>query len=480
MLTVKLRDLDKVKAKLVEVEEDGKKLKHTDGVLFKASIYGELAGMSTIVVKEVNVYGDNFAFGVVKPNGAITYINPKWVTDLTDGTLTVKAISNKVSEATRTFMDVNASTFLNKDTLALIKKDSVKVCVCCGAPIENDADLRAAKLCRRCYIDKNFKVHNYSFKPAPDFTGAQLAVDVDNPIWFGVELEYGIHSKMSLLKATKGQKLYFKADTSIKNGDEGGVEVVTHPHSFSNLMGDDSWVNKIGGINCNSSTSNGCHIHVGRTAWATDKHYALTHFLMFEMGNLNVGDRSMLEHIGGRKFTGYCDILQPTEKIHQVKKDGIKNGSRSVWLNENNAATIEFRFFGGTNDPKQVKRYVQLLEAVIKYTKHHAKTVSVNGLVAYVKKYKVKYAELFAFLEANNFNVNATVTYTQPKKRDYSINKLPITAVADIISMTVRGATDPITDVSKAYVDGAHIYYSKNNRGHSIKIALIISVTTEG
>lgn len=479
---VELRKMSEIKEKLVSVEEDGGEKQHTEGVLFNKDIIQELYAIDTLVVSGVFKYSDKYAIGLKKANGATTYVSPSWIKSLTDGVITIGVPKNSAGDMDM-YVEVKGGILLHKDKLTLVKREDLTECSCCGRDIEEDRVLTKEKMCKKCFVEKYYKVNNYSYKPTPIFVGEQLPADVDTPTWYGVELEFGLNSRLSVCKAIASEKIYLKSDASIENGTDGGTEMVTHPHSFQHLMSEESWINKLPIIDCNKSDKNGCHIHVGRTAWATDKHYALTFYLMYEMGQVTGEALSMLEQIGGRKFTNYCMRDIPTTKIHRVKKDGAKSdANRSVWLNERNEATVEFRFFSGTNKAEEMKRYVQLLEAVIKYTKYNSKQVSVTGLVGYVKKYKGKYEQLHTFLESKEFNNTAIVIFKEPIKKGFDMSRLPFDNIYDIITITKRDGT-VYKEVDNIYIEGRTMSFkalgASRRVGYTINLSDISSVEVE-
>ncbi len=202
-------------------------------------------------------------------------------------------------------------------------------------------------------------------------------------------------------------------------------------------MSKDSWVNSIDKIDCNTSTDNGCHIHVSRTAFIDDKHYALTYHLLHSMAKGGI-----LEEIGGREFTDYCNLDTVPPKIHKHTKTKKEEGSRSMWCNETVENTVEFRFFLTTNDPKQLKRYIQLLDSTIKYTRYHKKTVSFKGLVKYIKKYTSKYKELSKFLEGKTDVEIQSVIFKLPKTKKYLPHTIPHLSIGNIVGIKHIGATE--------------------------------------
>ena len=477
MLVVQLKSIPNVAKLLVSVEEDGKELKHTDGVLFSPPVIDVLRGMETLEVVAFHKYNSKYAVGIKKADGVVTYISPLWLKSISDGSITVKPTTCDTGNM-KAYLEFG-DMLLNMDTTTLIKREDLKVCGCCGAVIEEDVMLNKVKLCRSCFLDKNFNVKNYSYKPEPEFTGSQIKADIENPIWYGVELEYGLNDKMSLAKAIHGEAIYLKSDSSIESGTDGRAEMVTHPHSFNAIMDKDSWASKLDTIDANSSVRNGCHVHVSRTAFADDKHYALAYYLLYEMGQQDGSELSMLETLGGRAFTNYCQRDVPSDRIHRLTKDGAKSKNRTSWLNENCEHTIEFRFFGGTNKGDELKRYVQLLDATIKYTKYHKKSVSIAGLVSYINKYAKKYAQLDTFLKGNADIISTkVVTFVEPSRKGFEAAILPYALITDIVSITKTSGT-VYSNVSEAFVEGSTLYFRHKGNREEVSFIKVASVIVE-
>jgi hypothetical protein len=248
-------------------------------------------------------------------------------------------------EKDKKYIKVNTN-ILGVEDLKIYKKGELDVCSC-----GNVLDVEEFDKCSNCLVKDNYYIRNYSYKPTPEFQGKQSRQDKDNPIWYGIELEYGIHNKLPIAKLVEKGAIYLKSDTSILRGVEGGCEVVTHPYSFTELMKKDNWISMLPELNVvEHSSDNGCHIHVSKTAWLDDKHYALTYHLLFRLA-----EQGVLEKLGGREFTSYCRLARKQlQHITKYSKSKSSNeGDRSVWCNENNVNTVEFRFFSSTKDPKQ-------------------------------------------------------------------------------------------------------------------------------
>ncbi len=469
MITVELKSQEKIEKDL-ETTGDSK---HLSGIKYVKSVITSLIGLKLELVG-ITPYlymHKQIALKVKKPDGNYTHINSNWIKKLTHPNGYVKSMpstaihNNKYIKLGRTYM-------IEITTLKVIKQKSLFRCNECNSIIETSEDLEG--LCEECYVSKHWKEQRYTYKPTPIFTGQQIRADIDNPIWYGIELEYGVNKKLSIAQLVSRTTHYLKGDASIASGLEGSIEVVTHPASFTHLMAEDSWINTLNKLDVTDyPENNGCHIHISRTAWKDNRHYALTYYLLYHMGI-----SGLLEQIGGRKFTSYCTLGEPAAKIHNLDKEGSKCKGREVWCNDKPEKTIEFRFFASTTNPIQLKRYIQLLEGVIKYTKYHTKRVTVKGLITYLAKYNSKYKELNEFL-CNTKVEDSVVVYAKPRYKKSSINRIKAIDVNNIVTIyTTDGIT--IKNITESVINiGGNLCGRSNNNYYEITLKEVDTVEVE-
>ena len=391
---------------------------HTDGVAFQENI-------NRVEIKDI-VY-ETSEYSVLETNNG-TYINSKWVEYFKVGSTKVTPLKSP-KRLSDVYLHLGRNKLYNKETKELINKDELKLCTKCGNPEYRDG------LCQEHFIEKHLNIRNYSYKPTPEFQGEQIKKDKDHPIWYGIELEYGCATKDKLaeLHYLNPDKIYFKADSSIKGTIR--AECVSHPHSFTSLMSNDSYINSLGILDVDyTGDANGCHIHISRTAFKDNRHYSLFYFLIHS-------DNELLQAVAGRKFTNYCKPL-PTGKVY-TKKCAVGGEDRSVAVNETNSATVEIRVFNSTNKPEQVKRYIQFLDSLIKYTRYHSKRVSLDRWAKYVEKYKGKYAELYSFLREYGINkLNGSVVYKEPKVVLRKLDQVKPKEFTDIVGIIHKDGSD--------------------------------------
>lgn len=280
--------------------------------------------------------------------------------------------------------------------------------------------------CKECFTEKFIKCNNYSYKPIPVFKGKQQSSDKDNPVWYGIELEYSINNadNLGLFNYNHNKidtKFYLKSDSSIAkpSGCVTTAEIVTHPHSFTELMGC-KWLNDLESIpsidNEDTRSSNGCHVHISRTAFINHKHYAKWYFFLYSLTD------NVLNKIGRRECNEYCKNLMSGSILTKENKYNAER--REVVINERNTDTVEVRVFSSTNKPKELKQYIQLLESTIKYAKYAQKILTYDGWFAYISKYSSKYAELLEELQQIPSEMKAKVKKTFIPTKEVIVNSI--------------------------------------------------------
>ena len=309
--------------------------------------------------------------------------------DVTDGTLWVTTDGYYIHKDWIDGFEIS-DRYINYDGQTytmLLNKSKVKQCSKCGVTTSNTHGL-----CDTCFKEHYTHINSYSHKPTPTFFGEQLESDKTNPVWYGIELEHSSKSRMNVAefayRYNKDTRFYFKSDSSILNS-EFPIEMVTHPHSFKELMSCE-WVNNLEELdvinNTESHEKNGCHVHISSTAFIDDAHYSKWYFFVYSLTN------GILQRIANRELTTYCRATKFDTIITKTLEP--KSYDREVIINERNPHTKEVRVFSTTVEPKVLKSYIQFLESTIKYSKYAKKSLCYDDYIAYIFKYNTKYQEL--------------------------------------------------------------------------------------
>lgn len=452
MITIKLK---KDITDLLEVDEESK-AKHTEYIAPSSDVLAALgttikvemvtlsslpttptADMSEEAIDSLKYIADTtLLFKTVNKE----LIHWRWVDKIESENINIPNMDSSYIKVSKTYL-------IEKETGKLVNKADVKMCTNCGKPLDTHNEI----LCKACLIKKHFHIQSYSYKPTPIFAGTQTGTLAKTcPAWYGLELEYGLEDnlEMAQLCFEHESELFLKSDSSIEGGSH-RCEMVSHPASFTHLMKSSSWVNKLDRLKAvNRPEKNGCHIHISRTAFKDNKHYAKFKFLIQE----NV---PLVELIGGRKLNNYCNIMANKTLMFKTMKDGT-SGDKYALCNEQHKDTIELRFMASSNKPAQVRRYIQYIDSMMKYTAYYGSSASYSGYYTYVTKYKTTYPDIFSILQANESMLSGEVTYKEAKFYESDILDLATKYFGAIVSAKFYGVD--------GVEEGKEVVYSSNNR----------------
>ncbi|MCK4500292.1 hypothetical protein KAU11_07330 [Candidatus Babeliales bacterium] len=438
-LRVKLKSISKIR----EMLEDYDGELNSDGIKFSEPGISVLP--EAVEVVEFKEYALGIAIGIKKSNGSVTYISHKWIKSISDGD-TVGKFNVAVELMGSKYIKIRDGLLIDINNKSLKPLSSLPICTCCGGVATNEVN--GEKICDNCLIETYGKKNRYSYKPTPNFIGTQLKGDADTPTHYGIELEYGLNGQIDMAKLvfSHREEVYIKDDGSIQGGDF-HAELVSHPHTFKALM-DDCFIDKLPTLSAvENREANGCHIHISRTAFTDDKHYAKWYFLIHEMKTIN-------EFVGGRELTRYCSFT-PTGHIIDKGNGASTAADKSVMINERNEHTIEARFFSSTNSPDEVRSFIQYLESLIKYTKYSDDTVTVEGWRAYTKKYHKKFKNLNDKLDNYGGSFNGGVTYREPVVATRQILGVYAHELKKVTAIQLRGG--------KKYTGVSHVEFKSSN-----------------
>ncbi len=199
MLNIKvvLKSEAEIKALLEEstIEEESGQY-HTDGVFWE--------GTPGATYEVVSLEQEYQTVDIETSSGE--WLNPKWVKS---ATLNGRPITIPVDSDNKRFITIGDNLWVDTKAKAVIT--DIPTCKICGNPL---GDSEAEDICENC-LDKLTKVKEWNWKPSSfTFYGEQQRRDADNPIWYGLELEYGFNEKGAIaeLLHEKGEALYLKSD----------------------------------------------------------------------------------------------------------------------------------------------------------------------------------------------------------------------------------------------------------------------------
>lgn len=207
--------------------------------------------------------------------------------------------------------------------------------------------------CRDCYdeeCDNDEYIHEYSYKPSPQFYG-------DSDRYFGVELEidgagkdYEYAERLLDIANTRKEYIYIKSDSSLDDG----MEIVSHPMTLEyhkNFCWEDVMHEAVYlGYRSHQTSTCGLHIHVNRNCFGDNRDEQdeiisrILYFVEHHWNELMKFSRRS-EYSMNRWSARYGYEKSPKAILDKAKKGC--NGRYSA-VNLCNYNTIEFRLFRGT------------------------------------------------------------------------------------------------------------------------------------
>lgn len=244
-----------------------------------------------------------------------------------------------------------AHTDNNNTTLCEHCYDNCYVCDDCGCFIDsynsyyNEYDDQT--YCEDCYQNCKKAIHEYSYKPEPEFYGKS-----DNNRFFGVELEVDKGNYCSDTAETiteDNEEIYCKHDSSLNDG----FEIVSHPCTLDYHLQKLNWKGIMDNCLENNFISHdavtcGLHVHISRLAFGNneteqDLNIAKLIFL-FEKFWSQIKTFSRRTESQINNWAKNYGLTTINEAITESKN---KKG-RYYAVNLENTHTIEIRIFRGT------------------------------------------------------------------------------------------------------------------------------------
>lgn len=220
--------------------------------------------------------------------------------------------------------------------------------------------------------DNNSPIHNYSYKPAPEFFG-------QGKYYLGFELEVESRNESrydgaAIAESILGHHAYMKDDGSLNDG----FEIVTHPHTleaYENFKWEILSALKSRGYRSWNTNTCGLHVHVSRTAFDpvripnTRRERVLrrqAHELRFM--KLIYDNQRQVERIAGRSNCHYSSFDDKNNLVPKVK-NGYQSNGRYAAVNTENHETLEVRVFRGSLRPERVRSALEFVHAAVEYTR---------------------------------------------------------------------------------------------------------------
>lgn len=228
--------------------------------------------------------------------------------------------------------------------------------------------------CQNCGDDSESLIKDYSYKPTPMFVGAPK-----HGVYLGWELEadspkHDRHKVAEYASPAFGDIAYLKHDSSISRG----FEIVTHPIAHYMLREkelDNYWdtVEKLrteyGMRSWDSELECGLHVHISRKGFSGALHQHM--FLRLIYGNVD-----MMKRFAGRqtRYATFNDVWDMRPEYDRPVRNYTSKvrggGDRNSAVNTYPEHTIEVRFFRGTMRKEGILACLDLVQAMVEYTRH--------------------------------------------------------------------------------------------------------------
>lgn len=272
------------------------------------------------------------------------------------------------------------------------------VCEDCGAVLTEDEAYYTddGTFCDSCHSRRTRiqrgRIHNYGFKPEPEFQYRASEKLRDALLTFGLELEvdHGDDRDSLVSELTElNQPIYMKADGSL---DE-GVEIVTHPctlayHSYELRWAEIARLCKSYGFKSHNAGTCGLHIHIGReqmgSSYEEQRRTAgnivlLADRVWDELVKFSRRTEEQLDRWAARPRIGINPGVSYTDAELTRYALNSRDYGRYQAVNLMNDHTVELRLFRGTLKRKTLIASIQLANNMTKYAMTHTPTECRNA-----------------------------------------------------------------------------------------------------
>ena len=269
--------------------------------------------------------------------------------------------------------------------------ESWYTCDGCGCLVRADDvhTIDGYDYCEACAEEmESATIHDYSYKPDPDFHHTQEDFTHGTPLYMGVELEVDKGKdpeKLAEELQDNVPEIYCKHDGSL----EDGVEIVSHPCTLAYHMNelDWEWIRKKCceyGFTSHDAGTCGLHVHVnrnffGNTQTEIDLNIAkavllVNRFWESHMIPFSRRTEEQLNHWASKNEITLED--DDNDATLASKARDLRHKGRYYAVNLRNANTIEFRLFRGTLKASTFNATLQFVDTLCRF----AKELNVNDI----------------------------------------------------------------------------------------------------
>lgn len=282
-------------------------------------------------------------------------------------------------------------------------EDNVHYCENCGNWYERGHyDRNDNFYCDECWDDRDNVIHDYGYKPSPEFK--KLSNERNPKEFMGVEVEVDGDGDFDVLGEVEDDLeglVYWKHDGSL---DE-GAEMVSHPCTIKywmqmkQKMAEEFEKIVRAGFRSHDTTTCGYHIHISRNSLGKTKQEqddVIDRIIL-----ITEVFKQELKRFSRRKSYGYCHFAsesgsgyseQVMDDLEKCKRFKDHCSDRYLVINNNNRNTVEFRVFRGTLNIETFIATLQFVHNVCNIAKKR-KLNKFNGIkwadiINYTRDYK--------------------------------------------------------------------------------------------
>lgn len=321
-------------------------------------------------------------------------------------------------------------------------------------------------ICERCEEAREGNnstiIHNYSYKPKPNFLKTDTEKDKNNNEYFGFEIEVSKYEDSkdaeNFLSILENNTVYIKQDGSVS-----GFEIVTHPmtrtyfyNNFKqNLERGMKYLIRQGYSGHNRA---GIHIHVSKEAITEEQLSKLTMLLYPKTRKvynlwLKITQRkeNELNQWSSMSPASLChDKKTIIKNIKDDKTKNVETRERYTAINTRNENTIEFRIFNSNMRIERIVKNAEVIFSLLDFTKTN-KMPTMTNYLNFVEENSDKYRVFYEFLVEKRIKQSKEQKLKEKELLEY-ISKQANKEIRSIIDireyLTSLNVTDNVTDVS--------------------------------